>query len=137
MEQSEPKPTRLRFTTRGLFLLTAVCAILTACCVFVYTATRHQAGYGPYATFEEWPRALVKLIGENKSQQRDVEPYGLGQFIDHRSIWRIRAGSPLRDALLENKDLQAADINHPKASELMKSLPNTWGKFQWDRCTWH
>jgi hypothetical protein len=128
---------RLRFTMRGLLLLTAVCAIVTAFCVFVYDTRRRQAGYGPCATFDEWPRALVQLIGENKTLQRDVEPYGLGRFFDGRSIWRIRAGSPLRDALFDNNDLQATDVNHPKASELMGSLPNTWGKYQWNHCTWH
>jgi hypothetical protein len=127
---------RLRFTTRGLFLVTALCAIFTAFCVFVYNAARHKTGYGPYATFDEWPRALVELIGDNETLQRDVQPYGLGQFIDHRSIWRIRGGSQLRNALFDNNELQATDANHPKASELMNAAPSSWGEYQWDRCKW-
>jgi hypothetical protein len=137
MDQPESKSARLRYTTRGLLLLTAVCAIVTAFCVFMYNATCQQAGYGPYSTFDDWPGALVQLIGENKTLRRDVEPYGLGQFIDHRSIWRIRAGSQLRNILFDNNDLQKTNVNHPKASELMDSLPKTWNKYQWDRCKWH
>lgn len=127
----------MRFTTRGLLLLTLLCAVVTASCLYLYNATGRTVGYGPYATFEEWPRALIELIGSDTTLRRDVQPYGLGQFIDHRSVWRITPGSPLRNKLFENNPLKSADRNHPKASELIASVPAMWGKYRWDRCTWH
>lgn len=137
MKKHESPSQRFRFTTRGLLLLTLLSAGVTASGVFVYNATRHRAGFGPYPTVDEWPMSLLKLIGDDETLRQNVEPYGLGQFIDHRSIWRIRTGSPLGDALLKNGNLVAANINHPKSSELIDSLPSRWGKYKWDRCTWY
>ena len=140
MGDSKPPPqanrVRFRFTIRGLFFMTAICGITTAGCVFMYKAANRSTGYGPYASFDGWPRALLELIGEDGTLRRDVVPYGLGQFFDHKSIWRIRAGSELQKALLDNNDLRATNAKHPKAIELMNSTPSSWGEYRWERCTW-
>lgn len=137
MDQNESSSIRIRFTTRALLLLTFVCAAVTASCVYLHNATRQRMGFGPYASFDEWPRALIDLIGDDAAFHRDVQPFGLGQFIDHRSIWRIRRGSPLRDRLFGNNELESTNSNHPKAAELIASAPAAWGKHSWDRCAWH
>ena len=136
MVQDKTAPNPIRYTTRGLLLLTLICAVATALCVSFYNAVRRTSGVGPYATFEEWPRSLVALIGEDKTLRDEVEPFGLSSFIDHRSIWRIKPDSNLCEQLFEKNELGPTDINHPKVGELVNSVPSVWGKYPWSRCTW-
>lgn len=126
-----------RFTTRRLLLFVLACALLTGTCVHLVNKSRQQFGYGPYPSFEKWPRALVALIGDDLSLRNDVQPFGLVEFIDHRSIWRIKSGSPLWDKLVAQNALEPTDINHPMARELIDSVPSYWTKPRWDRCKWH
>jgi len=107
--------------------------------VSLYTSVRRQVGYGPYATFDEWPRALIDLIGDDADLRSEVYPYGLEGFVDvdHRSIWRIDSGSPLQQALLDEHALNPTNASHPKAAELIASVPKGWNRYHWDRCTWY
>lgn len=128
---------RVRFTLRGLLLLTLLCAVASATIGYLFNVSRKEMGYGPYASSDEWPSSLISMIGQDADLYNDVQPFGLGQFIDHRSIWRIKSGSPLRTVLFETNDLKPTDGNHPKASTLISSAPSVWGKYRWSHCMWH
>ena len=128
---------RFHFSLKSLLIFTCFAAILCACGVFLYQKTRHDWGYGPYDAFSEWPRSLVEMIGSDTALIVDVEPYGLGNFIDHRSIWRIKPGSPLRQLLFDKNTLAATNADHPKVPELIDSVPSKWKACRWEDCNWY
>ncbi|MEM9412032.1 MAG: hypothetical protein AAGA30_13020 [Planctomycetota bacterium] len=125
-----------RFSIRTLMWLTAGVALLVASCVTINRTLNRQFGYGPYAMYDEWPRALQHLLENDKQLMDDVTPFGLSDFIDHSSIWRINAESELRAKLNEAHDLIPASANHPKAAFLIESIPNSWRKPTFDKCKW-
>ena len=116
-----------------------VLVVIAAYFTHVFLLARSlSTGSGPYTSADQWPRALIEMIGENVGLRNDVEPYRLNTFVsDHRSVWRIKRDSPLRAILFEKNELKATDVRHPKAAKLQCSIPNDWGKYPWDRCTWH
>src|SRR5262245_20963882 len=121
------------FAIRDLLWLIALCAIVAA----IWSVIRQAARYSPYETYDKWPRALLAMIGDNANLRQEVEPYGYEGIWHHHSVWRIKAGSQLRDVLFAKNDLQRTDICHPKVLELRRSVPAAWDKFSWDRCIWH
>lgn len=128
---------RFHFSLKTLLAGTCLVAMLCACAVLLYQKVQHDWGYGPYHSFDEWPRSLVGLIGSETALIGDVEPYGLGQLIDHRSVWRIKPGSPLRQRLFDTNDLPPTTSQHPKAAELIGSFPKKWGGFPSKGCNWY
>ncbi len=137
MEQTTTRPYRCRFSIRGLMLVTLLCGLVLSSCVYVLSGLRVETREGPYKSFNAWPLALKRLIGEDASLQQDVEPYELDAWVDHRSIWRLRANSPLYDRLLEQNPFEPADGKHPMAARLMESVPADWGQHRWSQCLWY
>ncbi len=122
------KNDRMNFTfqmsIRGLMFVTLVFAVLIAACGYI---VNRQMGYGVLKNHEDWPRAFKSLLESNKEFQSEVTLYGLGDFIDHRSIWRIKRESEFRGALAECYELIPTTYSHPKAAELIDSIPRSWG----------
>jgi hypothetical protein len=126
-----------QFRLRTLFVVTFAIAVLLAASVALFRSARVAMGHGPFADRSAWPRAL-KAFGETDPRLlHGVRPYGLGDFIDHRSIWQISSDSPLLPHMLANSDLENASFAHPKVRELVDSLPYGWRAFDWPRCTWY
>ena len=92
---------RSSFLPKSLLMLASFAAVLCACALFLRQEIRRDLGLGAYRSFEEWPRSLREMIASEASLMNDVEPYGLSGLIDHKSIWRITPGSPLRQRLFD------------------------------------
>ncbi|MCO6042547.1 hypothetical protein NG895_01375 [Aeoliella sp. ICT_H6.2] len=117
---------RFHFSLKTLLVLMGVAALLCCGAAMLYHEFRQSWGYGPYSSFDEWPRSLVDLIDSDAALVDDVEPLGLGSFVDHASIWRIKPGSPLRQRLFAGHQLVATTSNHPMVPDLLKAAPGKW-----------
>tara|TARA_R110002049_G_C8840167_1_gene536322 strand:- start:55 stop:519 length:465 start_codon:yes stop_codon:yes gene_type:complete len=118
-------------------IVTLIAAVFSGCTLALYRVGRSKAGYGPYVREADWPRALQALVKDDPSFRTNVTAYGLGDFIDHRSIWRLDRDSPLLDHMLSNINLEPTDVGHPKSSELIGNVPYGWPSFDWTKCTWY
>lgn len=137
MEQANARFSRFRFTTRGFLLVTLLCGLTLGVCVYLLSGLRVEKREGPYNSFDSWPLALKRLIGEDANLRQDIEPYELEAWVDHRSIWLLRADSPLYDRLLKQNPFEPADHQHPMAGRLMESVPSAWGQPRWGQCVWY
>ncbi|PQO40828.1 hypothetical protein [Blastopirellula marina] len=137
MEPTNARFSRFRFTIRGLMLVTLLGGLALGSCVYLVSGLREEKREGPYENFDAWPQALKRLIGKDSGLQRDVEPYELDAWVDHRSIWRLQATSPLYDRLLEQNPFEPADSKHPMATRLMESVPSDWGQPRWSQWLWY
>lgn len=135
MEPTNARPSR--FTIRRLMLVTLLCGLALGSCVYLRSGLRAKKREGPYKSFDAWPQALKRLIGEDVNLQQDIEPYKLDAWVDQRSIWRLQATSPLYDRLLEQNSFEPADSKHPMVTRLMESMPNDWGQPHWSQCLWY
>lgn len=118
-------------------LVTLLSGLALGSCVYLLSGLRKEKREGPFENFDAWPLALKRLVGEDTNLRQDVEPYELDAWVDHRSIWRLPADSPLYDRLLRQNPFEPADRKHPMAARLMESVPATWGQPQWSQCIWH
>lgn len=128
---------RPRFSLRALMIATLVAAVMSGCRLALFRAGRAKAGYGPYASEAEWPRSLQSFVSDDESFRDGITPYGLGDFIDHRSIWRLDSRAPLLDHMISTINLESVSVDHPKSQELMDNLPNGWTSFDWPKCKWY
>jgi len=118
--------TRFRFSTRALFRVTLLAAVVIALVFSAHRAINRQLGIGPIRSQDDWPHAFERLVGEDPSRAADVRLHGLGEFIDHKSIWLIDGDSPLIDELLERYAVESTSNAHPHAEELLSSIPHSW-----------
>jgi hypothetical protein len=133
---SSPKLRKLQFSLNSLLILTAVIAVLCGMMVSAYVGVRQSLGVGPIRKTSEWPHALRELVDEQATTTPQVQVYGLGGFIDHRSIWLLRNDSPVLQRLLEKHSLIPTTAAHPKANELLESIPYGWPRPQGTEGSW-
>lgn len=127
----------MRFTIGHLFIAVTVAAILTGTCVLVRNHLDRIDGHGLFESYQKWPLALKALVDAKPELREDVEPYGLMQFIDHKSIWLIAPGSELRNLLDDQHELELVGPNHPMANKLVESIPAHWKAAIPKNCHWH
>lgn len=128
---------RFHFSLKSLLIAMCVAALLCGGVAVLYQQARKALGVGPYRSFDQWPRSLVALIGDDQSLRDDVVPIGLGEFVDHASIWRIQPGSPLRQRLFDAYTLEATTANHPEASTFFANIPQQWKHCVEADCNWY
>lgn len=128
---------QMRFSLRHMFVAITLIALLTGSCVLIRNHLDRIDGHGPYESFEEWPHALKMLLKDDVELRSDVEPFGLMQFIDHQSIWRISANSELRSLLEKNHQLELVGKNHVMVKELLESIPADWDAPNLNNCNWY
>ena len=139
MENATPEnASSFRFSIRALMVLLTICAVLVASCVAINRSLNRKFGVGPYYSFDEWPRALKTLIGDNRQLKEEVVPMGLSDFIDHSSIWKISANSQLREQISKQHTLEPVDRTHPNAKMLIECAPSSWKtEFNFTNGIWH
>ena len=125
-----------RFSIRTLMVLTIAVAVIVASFMAIQRTVKRDFGYGPYATYDDWPFALQGLVESDQQLIDDVTPFGLSNFIDHCSIWQIAADSKLRTKLNETHQLIRTDPSHSKARFLIESMPKRWRKPDFSKCNW-
>lgn len=125
-----------RFSIRTLLILITLIAIILGGSVAGVRSVRKKFGHGVIRSSENWPRAFSSLVADKPGLTSGVTLYGLGQFMDHKSIWRIEDNPELIARLLKEHNCNLTNDQHPKAKELRRSLRYSWprpeaGTGQW------
>ena len=128
---------RIRVSTRALFTATLRVAAGLAILVFAHRSWNRQMGIGPIRSAEDWPRAFAILVGDEPRRAEKVRLYGLGSFIDHKSIWMIEGESPLLDDLISMHATELTSQAHPLADRLIESIPYPWPSPELRSTSWH
>lgn len=128
---------KFQFKLRTIFLAILAFALFCGIAAALYRKACSEFGYGPLRTEHVWPRALQRFARENPDLALGVTPYGLGDLIDHRSIWYLKSGSPLLTQFTTDGSLETTTFSHPKADELMRTVPWGWPSFDWQACKWY
>ena len=134
---SQPASQRFRFSTRTLFIATLVLAAIFALVVSGHRAWQRTLGIGTIRSADKWPRAFAQLVDDDPELASNVQLYGLGDFIDHKSLWLIDGDSALLDELIALHANEPTTDSHPLADDLISSIPGFWPKPGLKSCTWH
>lgn len=129
-----------RYGLRSLLLLMLGCAFCSG--IFNWAASARRAarqrdGLGIQRDVKHWPYVLRKLIDADQSLQSGLTPCGLTAGFDQSSIWRLDTGAPMTDFLMSSQILEPASLLHPKANQLILSIPAGWRKQNWQSSSWY
>jgi hypothetical protein len=129
-----------RYGLRSLLLLMLCCAVCSG--IFSWAASarraaRQSAGLGIQRDVKHWPYVLRKLIESDQTLQYRLTPCGLTAGFDHSSIWRLDTDAPMIDFLMSSQTLEPASVLHPKANQLILSIPGQWPKQNWQTSRWY
>ncbi len=117
--------------------MTLAVAVVFGLLTAAHRAWQRTLGIGTIRTADDWPRAFAELVAGDPKRAANARLYGLGDFIDHKSIWMIDGDSPLLDDLISLHAIESTTASHPLANHLISSIPDFWPRPNLQSCTWH